>query len=245
MAQFRFVMRSGPVVGKVFPLEAQEISIGRETTNMIVINDVQISRRHARMELRGPTYVIQDLGSTNGTFVNGIRISGMQVLTPGDAVTFGEGIVLTYESTTDLNATLLSSMPPQTVVQRPAPAPTPAPTPAAPPTFRPPPAPVYSGKVPSGPMPPAASPAPAPRSTPAPVYSGKVPAGPVARPPAATPVKKGGGRTVIIVVVAVVLILCLCVAIPFIADALKLDCVVPFKWFFNIAGPLFGYGLCP
>jgi pSer/pThr/pTyr-binding forkhead associated (FHA) protein len=109
MAQFRFVMRSGPVVGKVYPLEAQEISIGRENTNMITINDAQISRRHARMELRGSAYVIQDLGSTNGTFVNGTRISGMQVLNPGDTVAFGEGIVLAFESAVDLNATLLSS----------------------------------------------------------------------------------------------------------------------------------------
>jgi predicted component of type VI protein secretion system len=224
MAQFRFVMRSGPVVGKVFPLESQEISIGRETTNTIVINDVQVSRRHARMELRGPTYVIQDLGSTNGTFVNGIRISGMQVLTPGDAVTFGEGIVLTYESTTDLNATLLSSMPPQTSVQRPAP----APTPAAPPTFRPPPAPVYSGKVPSGPMPPAASPSPAPRPTPAPVYSGKVPAGPVPMPPAATPRKKKFPVWIIIVII-LLLVTCVCVGIFLIIDQFKLWCTaVPF-----------------
>jgi hypothetical protein len=238
MAQFRFVMRSGPVVGKVFPLEAQEISIGRETTNTIVINDAQVSRRHARMELHGPTYMIQDLGSTNGTFVNGTRISGMQVLTPGDIVTFGEGIAMTYESTADLNATLLSSMPAQTAVHQPSP----APTPVAPP----PPPPVYPGKVPSVPVPPAAVPAPASRPAPAPVYPGKVPAGPVPMPPAAAPVKQNRSRMVIIgVAVAVVLILCLCIGVPFIVDALKMDCVVPFKYFFNIVGPLFGYGICP
>jgi predicted component of type VI protein secretion system len=240
MAHFRFVMRSGPVVGKVFPLDAQEISIGRETTNTIVINDVQVSRRHARMDLRGPTYVIQDLGSTNGTFVNGIRISGTLVLTPGDLVTFGEGIAMAFESTSDLNATLLSSMPSQTAVHQPAAAPTPAVPPA--------PAPVYPGKVPSGPMtvPPAASPAPVSRPTPPPVYPGKVPAGPVPMPPATAPVKQDRSRTVLIIVaVAVLLILCLCVGVPLLVDFLKMDCVVPFKYFFNIVGPLFGYGLCP
>jgi pSer/pThr/pTyr-binding forkhead associated (FHA) protein len=240
MAQFRFVMRSGPVVGKVFPLDAQEISIGRETTNTIVINDAQVSRRHARMELRGSTYVIQDLGSTNGTFVNGIRISGMQVLTPGDLVTFGEGIAMAYESNTDSNATLLSSMPPQTSV--PVHQPAHAPTPVAPPL----PVPVFPGKMPSGPVPPAATPAPASRPTPPPVYPGKVPVGPMPMPPAAAPVKQDRRRTVIIIVaVAVLLILCLCVGVPLLVDFLKMDCVIPFKYFFNIVGPLFGYGLCP
>ena len=88
---FGFVMRSGPTVGKVYPLEAAEISIGRDSSNMVAINDAEVSRRHARMELRGSAYMIQDLGSTNGTFVNGTRITGLQVLNPGDTVAFGEG----------------------------------------------------------------------------------------------------------------------------------------------------------
>ena len=149
MAQFRFVMRSGPAVGKVYPLELQEISIGRDNTNTVAINDAEVSRRHARMELRGTAYVIQDLGSTNGTFVNGTRVSGMQVLNSGDTVSFGEGIVLAYESVMDMNATVLSAKPPQTAVQRPAPAPIPTP----PPVYKPAPTPVYSGQVPAGPVP--------------------------------------------------------------------------------------------
>jgi hypothetical protein len=242
MAQFRFVMRSGPVVGKVFALEAQEISIGREPSNTIVVNDAQISRRHARMELRGPTYAIQDLGSTNGTFVNGVRLSGMQDLIPGDLVTLGEGIVMAFESTSDMNATLLSSMPAPTAV--PVHPPAPAPTPAVPPA----PAPVYPAKVPAGPVsaPPAVPPAPVSRPGPAPAYPGRVPPGPAPTPPAAAPANPSRNRTIILIVaIAVVLILCLCVGVPFIVDALKMDCVVPFKYFFNIVGPLFGYGVCP
>jgi len=38
-AQFQFVMRSGPTVGKTFPLDAQEVSIGRDAVNIIAIND--------------------------------------------------------------------------------------------------------------------------------------------------------------------------------------------------------------
>jgi pSer/pThr/pTyr-binding forkhead associated (FHA) protein len=149
MAQFRFVMRSGPAVGKVYPLELQEISIGRDNTNTVAINDAEVSRRHARMELRGSAYVIQDLGSTNGTFVNGTRVSGMQVLNSGDTVSFGEGIVLAFESVMDMNATVLSAKPSQTAVQRPAPAPISTP----PPVYKPAPSPVYSGQVPAGPVP--------------------------------------------------------------------------------------------
>ena len=118
MAQFRFVMRSGPAAGKVYPLEAPDISIGRDGINTIVINDAEVSRRHARMELRGAAYVIQDLGSTNGTFVNGARIRGIQVLNAGDTVAFGEGIVLAYEAAVDVNATILSEKAPQTIIQQ-------------------------------------------------------------------------------------------------------------------------------
>jgi hypothetical protein len=199
MAQFRFVMRSGPVVGKVYPLEAQEISIGRDSTNIVEINDAEVSRRHARMELRGSAYVIQDLGSTNGTFVNGTRVSGIQVLNPGDTVAFGEGIVLAYESVMDLNATVHSSKPPETVIQRPAPTPTPAPAPA-----------------------------PASRPTPAPVYSGQVPAGPVPMPPAAASGKKKIPVWLIIMIILLVIV-CACVGFFLIIDQLKLWCkVVPF-----------------
>jgi pSer/pThr/pTyr-binding forkhead associated (FHA) protein len=139
-AQFQLVIRSGPNVGKVFPLEAAEISIGRDNSNMVAINDAEVSRKHAKMELRGTAYVITDLGSTNGTFINGTRVTGTQVLNPGDTVGFGEGILLQYDAAYDPNATMVSSSAraPKTVapVQRPAPAPAPA----------------YSGQVPAGPM---------------------------------------------------------------------------------------------
>jgi hypothetical protein len=148
-AQFQFVMRSGPNVGKVFPLEAAEISIGRDNTNMVAINDAEISRKHAKMEMRGSAYVITDLGSTNGTFINGTRVTGTQVLNPGDTVSFGEGIVLQYEAAYDPNATVVSSAAKAPKTVAPARRPAPAPVPAA--------APAYSGQVPSGPTPVAAA----------------------------------------------------------------------------------------
>jgi len=157
-AQFQFVMRSGPTTGKIYPLEAPEIIIGRDASNGVAINDAEISRKHAKLSLHGSAYVIQDLGSTNGSFVNGQRITGSQVLNPGDTVSFGENIVLMYEAAFDPNATIIaSSQAPRTVapVPRPVPVPTPAPVPA------PAPAPVqaYSGQVPAGPVPMAPAPA--------------------------------------------------------------------------------------
>jgi pSer/pThr/pTyr-binding forkhead associated (FHA) protein len=206
MTQFRFVMRSGPTTGKVFPLEAQEISIGRDATNTVAISDAEVSRRHARMELRGSAYVIQDLGSTNGTFVNGTRINGIQVLNPGDTVSFGEGIVMVFESVMDMNATVLSSKSTATAVQRPAPAST------APPAFKP-----------------APTPAPPSRPTPTPAFSGQVPEnpGPMTSPDAAKGKKKF--PVWLIIVIALLLIICLCVGFFLVIDQLKLWCkVVPF-----------------
>jgi pSer/pThr/pTyr-binding forkhead associated (FHA) protein len=205
--QFQFVMRSGPTVGKAFPLDAPEISIGRDAVNTISINDAEVSRRHARMELRGSAYVIQDLGSTNGTFINGTRISGMQVLNPGDTVSFGEGIVLVYEPVSDGDATILSSKAAPVTVQKPIPAPIPAPTPAPTPV----PAPVRM-----------AAPSPAP------VYSGQVPAGPVEMPSEAAPAKKKFPVWLLIVIVLLVII-CGCVGFFVVIDQLNLWCkVVPF-----------------
>jgi len=206
--QYQFVMRSGPTVGKAFPLDAQEVSIGRDAVNIIAINDAEISRKHARMELRGSTYVIQDLGSTNGTFINGTRITGMQVLNPGDTVSFGEGIVLVYEPVVDVNATILSSKLPQATFQRPAPAPVPAPMPT--------PVPAPAWVRPPAPVPPA------------PVYSGQMPAGPVPMPPEVAPAKKKFPVWLLIVIVLLVII-CACIGVFVVIDQLSLWCkVVPF-----------------
>jgi hypothetical protein len=137
--KFQFVMRSGPTVGAIYPLEDESISIGRDASNTIQINDAEISRRHSRMQFQGGKYVIEDLGSTNGTHVNGQRIMSAYVLKPGDVVSFGEGIVLGFEALGQDPAATLA------VVR-----------PSAPPRQQvaaPPPAQAYAGQVPAGPMP--------------------------------------------------------------------------------------------
>ncbi len=136
---FRLTMRSGPAPGKSFPLEQEEVFLGRDLSNDIPISDPEISRRHARFLMRADGIVIEDLGSTNGTFINGMRVSAPQVLHSGDVITFGENIVVVFEPASyDPNATVIASQtrmpaPPaqQQAPKQPPPAPVyPAPAPA-------------------------------------------------------------------------------------------------------------------
>ena len=108
-SQFQLIMRSGPTPGAAFTLEGDQITIGRDSVNEIVINDAEISRRHARLTFQGGKYVLEDLGSTNGTFVNGQRLAGPRVLKAGEVVSFGEQIVMVFEATNfDAGATVVS-----------------------------------------------------------------------------------------------------------------------------------------
>ena len=107
-ALYQLIMRSGPTPGAAFMLEGDQITIGRDPANSITINDAEISRR-TRLTYQGGKYVLEDLGSTNGTFVNGQRLAGPRVLKSGEVVSFGEQIVLVFESTNfDPGATVAS-----------------------------------------------------------------------------------------------------------------------------------------
>jgi predicted component of type VI protein secretion system len=106
---FQLVMRVGPSPGKVFTLTANEIILGRDIDNEIVINDSEISRRHTRLLIQEGGYIVEDLGSTNGTFVNGQKITGPHVLQPGQTIRLGENVTLSYEvAGYDPDATLAS-----------------------------------------------------------------------------------------------------------------------------------------
>ena len=111
VSQFQLIMRSGPTPGASFILEGDQLTVGRDATNEIVINDAEISRRHARLTFQGGKYVLEDLGSTNGTFVNGQRLAGPRVLKAGEVVQFGEQIMLVFEATTiDAGATTVMGL---------------------------------------------------------------------------------------------------------------------------------------
>lgn len=150
--QFQFIMRTGPVPGTVFPLEGEQLILGRDPSNAVVINDPEVSRRHARLTFQGGRYVLEDLGSTNGTFVNGRRLTAPYVLKPGDVVSFGAEITLVFEAVAfDPGATVVST---SAKAAPPAAAPAaarPSVPPAAPPPHAAPPAPAPYGAPPAPP----------------------------------------------------------------------------------------------
>ncbi len=79
---------------KVFPLRAPVVNIGRRLDNTLVIDDPRVSRNHAQLRAIKGRYVMFDLNSTGGTFINGQRAS-QSVLYPGDVVSLA-GVALIY-----------------------------------------------------------------------------------------------------------------------------------------------------
>jgi hypothetical protein len=81
--------QSGVAAGKIFPLGPSNI-IGRSMENCeIALNDTFLSSQHARLELQGDVWVLEDLRSTNGTFVNEIEVRDATSLEEGDIVRVG------------------------------------------------------------------------------------------------------------------------------------------------------------
>lgn len=64
--------------------------LGRDKPAEVIVDDVFASARHARITPRGPYNYLEDLGSTNGTYLNGARVEGPQQLHPGDKITIGD-----------------------------------------------------------------------------------------------------------------------------------------------------------
>src|SRR5579871_6384281 len=81
---------NGILLGQSIELAGPEVTVGRETGNTIVCSDSSVSRRHARLSPSGSGFLVEDLGSSNGTFVNGARISAPTMLESGDEVSFGD-----------------------------------------------------------------------------------------------------------------------------------------------------------
>ena len=224
---FQLVMQKGPNPGKIYELVQEEATIGRDISNRIVINDPEVSRRHARLTFQVGGYVIEDLGSTNGTFVDGQRLMGPHLLRPGQTVMFGEKITLAYEALAfDPNATLVG------VAGGP---------PAPKETYRVAPSDVYSAAPPpptvQEPQPPAYAPAPA-----APVYASQAPAGPVEAYEGAegdyeAQEEEATGKPWKLVIagcsVAVVILCCLAVGVVAF-DYMNLYCQPPFNSFSGV-----------
>jgi len=82
----------GPDIGRRVPLTEWQYIVGRDTESGLVVSRSSVSRQHARLYVDNDVWWVEDLGSTNGTFVNEQRCVGPQRLTDTDQVRFGDAI---------------------------------------------------------------------------------------------------------------------------------------------------------
>lgn len=99
----------------VQPLEGARVTIGRHASNDLALtDDSEVSRVHAVLEPVGPAWVVRDLGSRNGTRVNGDLIAGDRRLLPGDELTIGgTRLVFRAAEQTAYDVTVGAAPPPQ------------------------------------------------------------------------------------------------------------------------------------
>ncbi|BDZ42093.1 hypothetical protein GCM10025865_13920 [Paraoerskovia sediminicola] len=86
-------MTAGTLRGATLPLGSQPILLGRSPGCSLVLDDDYSSSRHAKIYTQSGRWYVEDLGSTNGTYVNESRISGTVEIAPGTPVRIGQTVV--------------------------------------------------------------------------------------------------------------------------------------------------------
>ena len=152
------VVRGGALKGQRFSVKTPVVNIGRADYNDVVLPDESVSTTHAKLQRREGVWILVDLDSTNGTFVDGDQIKGEAPLAPGATIRFGD-VSLVFEPTDDgaevargggtrVMEQMVMSAPPR-------PAPPTKPNPAVPPAAKPATAkPAGAKPVPAKPVPP-------------------------------------------------------------------------------------------
>jgi Nif-specific regulatory protein len=84
---------SGPLKGAAFPLAEGEVSVGRDSSNQLWVADPALSRRHCLLVQDGGQFSIRDLGSRNGTLVNGVPVEQQQIR-HGDQIFIGDSVLI-------------------------------------------------------------------------------------------------------------------------------------------------------
>lgn len=88
------VVRPPPLSGQSFPLVDADATVGRAPGCVVLLDDPTVSSRHARLTFRGARLVVDDLGSRNGTLVNGRKLTGPTELSAGDRLGIGPNVEL-------------------------------------------------------------------------------------------------------------------------------------------------------
>ena len=101
----RLVVESGVDGGMIFPLSTTTVTMGRSVSNSIQIIDRKVSRKHAEIYFKDGDYYFHDMGSKNGSFINGKQVKKDTLLEDGFRVKVGE-TVLIYESDQDESSSL-------------------------------------------------------------------------------------------------------------------------------------------
>ena len=92
LAKYTLILQTEPEVGKEFPLEKESLTIGRDHENDIVINHPEVSRKHCQLTFANGNCAVQDLGSLNGTFLDGEKITGNVPFYPGVLLGIGRAV---------------------------------------------------------------------------------------------------------------------------------------------------------
>jgi hypothetical protein len=90
------IIKLGPQAGRLFTIEADEVVVGRDAECDLVINEREISRQHIRIKHQGEMYVVEDLESKNGTWVNDEPLKGERALRDNDRITLAKTVILQY-----------------------------------------------------------------------------------------------------------------------------------------------------
>lgn len=97
--KFKLRIKQGPSTGREYELTRPEIIIGRNENVDLIITSASVSRQHARLVRQGDDYAIEDLGSSNGTYINGEKLGTNRILLKsGDRIRLGQSVTLVYYS---------------------------------------------------------------------------------------------------------------------------------------------------
>ena len=105
----RFTIRGSSRVPVVMTVDKDVVTFGRSLDNDLSVQDHAVSRHHAQLRRRGEEWVLVDLGSRNGTLLNGRRLHGEHVVVAGSDITIGRETFLFDAAETPTEATLVTA----------------------------------------------------------------------------------------------------------------------------------------